>query len=69
MAREVESETLEMEEDDVYLVVGEDDEDGMEVFLEARSITDGDLIWDRRGYQKYDCASGHGIVESTQPWK
>ena len=68
VAREIEPETLGMEEDDAYLIVGEDDEDDMEVFLEARSITDGDLIWDRRGYQKYGYASGHGFGK-TQFYK
>ena len=51
VARKIEPETLGME-DDAYLIVGEDDEYDMEVFLSTRSITDGDLIWDRRGYQK-----------------
>ena len=68
MSRETESEVLETEEDDAFVIIGEDDEDDKEVLLKARSITDGDVVWDRRGYQKYGCASGHGFGK-TQFYK
>ena len=56
--RRVEKETgpeiLAMDDEDDYVIIGEDDDDDSEVLLEARAITAGDLVWDKRGYQKYD---------------